>query len=108
MIKEGRSTTHPLVLDGSNYVYWYDYLPKIYQQKNLETKPIIIGWTPLEVINVDGTKAPKAEKDWTEKEDETFLGNSRALNATFNGGDKNVFRLINTCVSAKEASLFLL
>ena len=31
------------------------------------------------------------------------MGNCRALNAIFNGVDKNVFRLINTCTSAKEA-----
>ena len=40
---------------------------------------------------------------WTKEEDETSLENSRALNALFNGVDQNVFKLINTCSSAKEA-----
>src|ERR1044072_9485117 len=31
------------------------------------------------------------------------LANSKALNAIFNGVDKNMFRLINTCTVAKEA-----
>ncbi|XP_057444753.1 uncharacterized protein LOC130736999 [Lotus japonicus] len=31
------------------------------------------------------------------------MGNSKALNAIFNGVDKNMFRLINTCTVAKEA-----
>ena len=31
------------------------------------------------------------------------LGNSKALNALFNGVDKNIFRLINTCTVAKDA-----
>lgn len=35
--------------------------------------------------------------------DEASLGNSRALNAIFNGVDKNIFRLINICVSTKKA-----
>ena len=38
----------------------------------------------------------------TFKDDEDF-GNDKALNAIFNGVDKNMFRLINTCTEAKEA-----
>ena len=34
---------------------------------------------------------------------ELALGNSKALNALFNGVDKNIFRLINTCTVAKDA-----
>lgn len=44
---------------------------------------------------------PKAE--WTKDEDEEALGNSKALNAIFNGLDKNMFKLINTCTEAKDA-----
>ena len=35
--------------------------------------------------------------------DELALGNSKALNALFNGVDKNIFRLINTCTVAQDA-----
>lgn len=45
----------------------------------------------------------KPIKDWTTAEDEASLGKSRALNAIFNGVDKNVFRRTNTCTSVKEA-----
>ena len=45
----------------------------------------------------------KNEEDWTTEEDEAALANSKALNAIFNGVDKNMFRLINTCTVAKEA-----
>ena len=45
----------------------------------------------------------KNEEDWTKEVDEEVLGNSKALNAIFNGVDKNLFRLINTCTVAKEA-----
>ena len=36
-------------------------------------------------------------------EDELALGNSKALNALFNGVDKNMFRLIKQCTVAKDA-----
>jgi hypothetical protein len=49
----------------------------------------------------DTTKL-KPEEDWSKEEDELALGNSKALNALFNGVDKNIFRLINTCTITKE------
>ncbi|KAA0055019.1 gag-pol polyprotein [Cucumis melo var. makuwa] len=40
---------------------------------------------------------------WTSEEDDAAVGNSRALNALFNVVDPNIFKLINTCKSAKVA-----
>jgi hypothetical protein len=31
------------------------------------------------------------------------IGNNKALNAIFNGGDRNTFKLIKPCLSAKDA-----
>ena len=45
----------------------------------------------------------KSEITQSKEEDEACLGNSRALNEIFNGIDHNVFKLINTSSSAKEA-----
>ncbi|MCI31862.1 gag-protease polyprotein, partial [Trifolium medium] len=45
----------------------------------------------------------KPEEDWSKEEDELALGNSKALNALFNGVDKNMFRLIKQCTVAKDA-----
>ncbi|XP_050920063.1 uncharacterized protein LOC127137667 [Lathyrus oleraceus] len=45
----------------------------------------------------------KLEEDWSKEEDEPALGNSKALNALFNGVDKNIFRLINTYTITKDA-----
>jgi len=45
----------------------------------------------------------KPEEEWTTAEDELTLGNSKALNALFNGVDKNMFRLIKQCIVAKDA-----
>lgn len=59
--------------------------------------------TPPQVNNTNGGKVIKPEIKWIEVEDEASLENSQALNAIFNGVNKYIVRLINTCVSAKEA-----
>ncbi|KAA0066041.1 gag-pol polyprotein [Cucumis melo var. makuwa] len=46
---------------------------------------------------------PKPEVYWTDAEEQTSVGNARAINAIFNGVDLNVFKLINSCTTAKEA-----
>jgi len=45
----------------------------------------------------------KLEEDWTPPKDELALTNSKALNALFNGVDKNMFRMIKQCNVAKDA-----
>lgn len=45
----------------------------------------------------------KLKKHCTPIEDEDVLGNSHALNVIYNGVDKNIFIIINTCSSAKKA-----
>jgi len=56
-------------------------------------------------LDKDGNKTAilKSEEEWTIAEDELALGNSKALNALFNGVDKNMFRLIKQCTVAKDA-----
>ncbi|MCI47692.1 gag-protease polyprotein, partial [Trifolium medium] len=49
------------------------------------------------------TTIKKPEEEWTKDEDELTLGNSKALNAIFNGVNMNMFRLIKRCIVAKEA-----
>ena len=67
-------------------------------------KAVIHGQeAPIFVDDKGAVTAPKPEKEWSPTEDEAALGNSHALNAIFNEVDKNVFTLINTCTSAKEA-----
>ena len=55
----------------------------------------------------DGKETLKPEEVWSKDEDELALGNSKSLNSLFNGVDKNIFELINTCVVAKDASEIL-
>ncbi|KAA0053125.1 gag-pol polyprotein [Cucumis melo var. makuwa] len=52
---------------------------------------------------VDGVSIPKPEVDWIDVEEQASVGNTRALNAIFNGVDLNVFKLINSCSTNKEA-----
>ncbi|TYK03068.1 gag-proteinase polyprotein [Cucumis melo var. makuwa] len=45
----------------------------------------------------------KPKVDWTNAAEQASVGNARAINAIFNGVDLNVFKLINSCTTAKEA-----
>lgn len=67
-------------------------------------KAIMKGWQHPGIIDKDGntTFTSKPEKDWPKDEDELALENSKASNALFNGVEKNMFRLINTCIVAKD------
>jgi hypothetical protein len=59
-------------------------------------KAVLTGWEHPNVKdanNVD-TEELKPEEEWTTAEDTLALGNNKALNALFNGVDKNMFRLI--------------
>ncbi|KAA0062576.1 gag-pol polyprotein [Cucumis melo var. makuwa] len=75
IIREGPSTSRPPVLDGKNYSYWKPRM--IFFIKTLDGK----AWRALVQASV---------------------GNARALNMIFNGVDLNVFKLINSCSTAKE------
>jgi len=68
-------------------------------------KAVLKGWEHPVTLDVDGNRTDllKPEEEWTAAEDELALGNSKALNALFNGIDKNMFRLIKQCNVAKDA-----
>ena len=75
---------------------------------NKTWKAIIKGWSPpvktaTEESSSTAKPTLKKEADWTPEEDAEALANSKALNAIFNGVDKNMFRLINNCTVAKKA-----
>ena len=66
-------------------------------------KAVLSRWEYPTIQDENGKISLKLEISWTKEEDETSLENSRALNALFNGVDQNVFELINTYSSTKEA-----
>lgn len=51
----------------------------------------------------NNTTELKPEEDWSTDENDLALGNNKALNALFNGVDRNMFRLINNCTVVKDA-----
>ncbi|KAA0053612.1 gag-pol polyprotein [Cucumis melo var. makuwa] len=65
-------------------------------------RALVASYKPS-MITVDGVSAPKPKVDWTDAKEQASVGNVRALNAIFNGVDLNVFKLINSCSTAKEA-----
>lgn len=64
---------------------------------------IIGGWEHPTTQDIDRKITPKPEISWIKEKNEASLRNSRALKALFNGVDQNVFKLIYTCSSTKEA-----
>lgn len=55
------------------------------------------------ITSEDRTTSLKPVADWTGVEDDGAFGNSKTLNVIFNGVDKIMLRLINTCSRALEA-----
>ncbi|MCI54991.1 gag-pol polyprotein, partial [Trifolium medium] len=68
-------------------------------------KAVIKGWEHPKIKDANGvdTAELKPEEEWTTAEDTLALENSKALNTSLNGVDKNMFRLIKQCTVAKDA-----
>jgi len=106
MDKEGGFVNRPHLLDDSNYDYWKSRMSAFLKSIDSKTwKGVLKGWEHPVALDADGniTDVLKPEEEWTAAEDELALGNSKALNALFNGVDKNMFRLIKQCTVAKDA-----
>ncbi|PNX60529.1 gag-protease polyprotein [Trifolium pratense] len=96
--------TIPPLLDGTNYDYWMSRMVAFLKSMDNKTwKVIINGWKHPVLKDKEGNDITKLklEEGWSKDEDVLALGNSKALNALFNGVDKNMFRLIKRCTVAK-------
>jgi hypothetical protein len=105
MERNGGSVHRPPILDGSNYDYWKPRMVAFLKSlDNKAWKAVLTGWVHP-VITKEGvaTTEKKPEEQWSKEEDDLALGNSKALNAIFNGVDKNIFRLVNNFEVAKDA-----
>ncbi|KAA0037776.1 gag-pol polyprotein [Cucumis melo var. makuwa] len=103
IIKEGPSTSCSSVLDGKKYSYWKPRMIFFIKTLNGKTwRAFVIGYEPS-MVTVDGVSVSKPKVNWIEAEEQASVGNARAINAIFNGVDLNVFKLINSCTTAKEA-----
>ncbi|GAU35306.1 hypothetical protein TSUD_389310 [Trifolium subterraneum] len=106
MDREGGYVTRPPLLDDFNYDIWKARMIAFLKSMDSRTwKAVLKGWEHPKVKDANGadTDELKLEEDWTAAEDSLALGNSKALNALFNGVDKNMFRLIKKCEVAKDA-----
>ncbi|CAJ2656756.1 unnamed protein product [Trifolium pratense] len=107
MNKEGGTVSRPPLLIGpENYDYWKARMMAFLKSIDSRTwKAIENGWEAPVVLDKEGNKTTevKAVKDYSKDEDELALGNSKALNAIFNGVDINMFRLVKRCTVAKNA-----
>lgn len=87
-----------------NYDYWKACMVSFLKSMEKKTwKVVIKGWSPPKKIVENDIEIVKLEKDWTMTEDEEALGNSCTLNYIYNGVHNNIFIIVNTCTSAKEA-----
>ncbi|CAM8882987.1 unnamed protein product [Rhodiola kirilowii] len=103
-LKEGQSTTRPPLLEGSNYTSWKPKMKSFLKSLDEKAwKAVLAGWTEPMMENLTGETIPKPEALWTEADEKAYLGNSKAMNATFSGVDENVLKLIINCEVANEA-----
>ena len=106
MDKEGGFVNRPPIMDGRNYDYWKPHMVAFLKYLDSRVwKAFLKGWKHPVKLGEDGepTSVLKPKEDWSKEEDEIALGNYKALNAIFNGIDKNIVILVNTCEVAKDA-----
>ena len=106
MDKESGTVVKVPILDGTNYDSWKPRMEAyIKSLGNQAWKNIVKGWDPPKIEGADGkpTSVIKPEEDWDEADELASQGNFKALNAIFNGVDKNAFKLIKNCKHAKIA-----
>ncbi|CAM8904112.1 unnamed protein product [Rhodiola kirilowii] len=103
-IKEGQSTTRPVLLEGHNYGYWKARMKAFIKNKDEKAwRSMLTGWNPPLLATDGGKIVPKPETEWSEQEERLAMGNAKALNAIFSAVDESIFKLILNCESAKEA-----
>ena len=56
-------------------------------------RAIITGWNHPIITTADGSTSLKGVEDWSPEEETEASGNSKALNAIFNGVDENTIQI---------------
>lgn len=89
-------------MDGTNYDDWKAKIVAFLKSINNKTwKVVIKGWKYPVNVSQYCRSSLNPKDEWTNAKDNDDLGKSKVLNAIFNGVDKNMFILINTCTKAK-------
>src|ERR1043165_9220007 len=103
MDKEGGFGGRPPILDGANYEYWKPRMIAFLRSVDIKAwRAADKGWKHPTKLEKDETTVLKPEEEWSKEEEELALGNSKALNALFNGIERNIFRLVHQCELAKD------
>src|SRR4051812_8727451 len=93
----------PPILDGSNYDYWKPRMVAVLKSvDNKAWRAVSKGWEHPMKKDKDGIDVLIPEEEWNKNEEKLALGNSKAVNALFNGINKNIFRLEQQCDLAKD------
>jgi len=103
MEKEGGQVNIPPILDGSNYDYCKVRMTSFLKYIDNKTSKVVLKvWDHpcVKVNDTNNTPELNPEEELSKDEDDLASGNNKAL---FNGVDKNMFRLINNCIVAKDA-----
>ncbi|TYK28731.1 gag-pol polyprotein [Cucumis melo var. makuwa] len=103
IIREGLSISCPPVLDGKNYSYQKPHMISFLKTLDGTAWRAVVARGEPSMIIVDGQSVPKSEVYLTDAEEQASVRNSRVINAIFIDVNLNVFKLINSCNSAKEA-----
>ncbi|GAA0141448.1 hypothetical protein LIER_35397 [Lithospermum erythrorhizon] len=103
-MRQGRSIYMPPMLDRTNYDDWRTRMIVFLRSIDIEIWQVVLtGWTVPTIIAIDGTQIIKEEDNWTRKEHELALHNSKALKVILGRMGQKMFKLINMCTTAKEA-----
>ena len=104
MDKDVRTVVKIPILDGTNYDSWKPRMETFIKSLGDKAwKNVVKGWDPPKVVDAEGkaTDVLKPEEGLDDNDEASSQGNSKALNFIFNRVDKNVFKLIKNCKSAK-------
>jgi hypothetical protein len=97
MFIEGRSTSRPPRLEGSNYPYWKTKMRAFLKAVDERVwMAVAEGWSPPIVTDEEGDKIKKSS-EWTTDEMERANFNSKALHALFNAVSTNQLKVISNC-----------
>ncbi|XP_075521540.1 uncharacterized protein LOC142554750 [Primulina tabacum] len=64
---------------------------------------VLDSWSPPRTVDADGGSRVKPDSAWSDDDVQTSNFNSKALNTIFTSVDINMFSLITTCTSDKDA-----
>ena len=92
------------MLDEGSFVHWKARMRHIIRGIDEDAWTAVeIGWSAPTMLMENKTYAPKPKERWTESEKAASKFNSKALTMIFSAVERDQFKIIQGCESAKEA-----